>query len=645
MVSGIVSAGAAAAKKTEPETIFKDEFSSDSLDSSLWESHGETIENGAMLLSNGNWPTLKMPILDTDSAYRFSHKVMGTGTGGSAAHELLKVMHSDAAGNGRSFGSYRPGYGFTFKSINWSDDWGYSGTDVTANNVWYTVETEFCEKEGERYTKWTVKDESGRELYTDATDGLWNAYAGTETTASVSGEKIWFYNNAESMALNIYVDDVMLEKIDKSNVMTKVLFEQNFDNVCSIEKLTEDGVWTRPADVGILDGALEIQPNGYIYFDIKNKNNNTAYKMSYDIMTPAKGNGKGGLNVFAEGNTSWSLGFFNSVQGFAGIKHSYDDPARVILGTAAGTWYTVKAEFCENAASGYIIYTLIDRNTQKIIGTYAPDNFEAMDSSRNVADNHTHFCFWNREGSDETYYIDNIKVEIQGEKPVFREDAIIIRDIAGNEITDITSPITPGVAEIVLDFSAEVTAESVKDGVCVAEIRGNGEEATVEIEGALDGSKYTLSFNEILKENAKYIIKISKTITTEGGDTLPNDCRIEFSTDKASCTVEPDGIYAKNIMIDSVGKIGSNVPVTVKAKTLNTTSDEKKMVVCVSYFDGSRMVATSLAAVNIVALSGGMVEKTLMTPDNLEYIDSVQVVFWNNVSEMLPYCGSILLSR
>ena len=130
----------------------------------------------------------------------------------------------------------------------------------------------------------------------------------------------------------------MLEKIDKSNVMTKVLFEQNFDNVCSIEKLTEDGVWTRPADVGILDGALEIQPNGYIYFDIKNKNNNTAYKMSYDIMTPAKGNGKGGLNVFAEGNTSWSLGFFNSVQGFAGIKHSYDDPARVILGTAAGTW-------------------------------------------------------------------------------------------------------------------------------------------------------------------------------------------------------------------------------------------------------------------------------------------------------------------
>ena len=76
MVSGIVSAGAAAAKKTEPETIFKDEFSSDSLDSSLWESHGETIENGAMLLSNGNWPTLKMPILDTDSAYRFSYKVL-----------------------------------------------------------------------------------------------------------------------------------------------------------------------------------------------------------------------------------------------------------------------------------------------------------------------------------------------------------------------------------------------------------------------------------------------------------------------------------------------------------------------------------------------------------------------------------------
>ncbi len=633
------------AAETKSEVIFQDDFSAATLNTSLWESHGESLVDGTMLVSNGDWPTLKMPVLETDSAYRFSYKVMAAGTGGAGAHELLKVMHSDAANNGRSFGSYRPGYGFTFKSLNWANDLGYSGSNVTANNVWYIVETEFCEIDGAQYTKWTVKDAVGNELYTDTVNSLWNANSATATAASVSGGKIWFYNNAGSTALDIYVDDVTLEKITESEVQTSTIYEQNFDGVGDIKGLTSDGIWTRPVGVDIVDGALEVSANGYIYFDIKNKNSYTAYKMSYDIMTPSKGNGKGGLNVFAEGGTSWSLGFFNSVEGLSGIKHGYDDKSHVISGTTAGKWYTVKVEFCENASAGYVIYTLIDRDTQKVLGTYTPQKFEAMDSASIVSGNHTHFCIWNRDGADEIYYIDNIKLEVQGEKPVFQADNVVIRDIAGNEITDLAAPITPGIAEIVLDFSAEVTQESAESGVSVAECGSDGSETLMDVSGVVDGSKYILSFSDLLKENTKYIIKISKTIKTENGDGLSNDCVVEFQTGKASCAIAGEGLYVGDAKITSAEEIGAGAPVNVKAKVLNATSAAKQVAICITYFKGNKMVATSLALENIAAQSGALLEKEFTTPSDMAGVDTMQIVFWNSATEMLPYCNSMLLSR
>ena len=193
--------------ESDNPVLFNDDFSADTINTDIWESHGETVADGAMLISNGDWPTLKMPALSADNTYRFSYKVMAPTANGEKDSDLLKVMHSDAAGNGRSFGSYRPGYGFVFNSLNW----GEPNFAYTQTGVWYTVETMFCEKEGSQFTKWTVKDEDGKVLFSNRVDSLWNANASVATTASVSGAKIWFYNNSSS-ALDIYVDDVKLEK-------------------------------------------------------------------------------------------------------------------------------------------------------------------------------------------------------------------------------------------------------------------------------------------------------------------------------------------------------------------------------------------------------------------------------------------------
>ncbi len=638
------TATVSAADETTYEIIFKDEFSSATIDTSLWESHGETLDGSKMLVGNGDWPTLKMPTLDADAVYRFSYKVMAPASGGDKNHELLKVMHSDSAGNGRSFGSYRPGYGFVFKSLNWAEP-NFAKTDM---NIWYTVETEFCEKQGSQYTQWTVKDATGAELFSERKDSLWNAYAATETTASVSGAKIWFYNNADS-TLDIYVDDVMLEKTSSAGgggtTESAALFEEDFDSFSSLNELQAGGIFSRGTKTNVVNKTLEISPDGYIYFDLKNKKNTVVYKMTYDIMTPEKGNGKGGINIYAEGTPSWSLGYFNSTEGFAGIKTEFVDASRVITGVEAGKWYTVKVEFLENATSGYIIYTLIDRATQKVLGTYAPDRFEAQDSAAVVSVNYNKFCIWNRNGSNETYYIDNMKLELQGAKPIFNADGVVIGDIAGNEITDLTAPVTPGIAEILLDFTTEVTQESADAGVKLIELDGEGNEREISISGVVDGSKYIISVNEPLKGNTKYIIKISKEIETEGGDSLSADCTVEFTTGAESFSINGDGIYIGSKKISNLSEITANASLAVKTKTLNTTADDEKVIICVSYYSGNKMVDTSLQIADVEKLSGGIVSKEFTAPADMTDIDSMQIVFWNSADGMLPYCGSITLSK
>ena len=644
IMSGMVFGTTAfAADGAVTEIVFKDEFSS-ALDTSLWESHGEKVAEGKMLVPKGGWPTLKMPTLDAESTYRFSYKVMSDMTSGNGKHELLKITHSDAGNNGRSFGSYRPGYGFSFRTLNW----GESNFVKEETGVWYTVEVEFCEKDGEQYTNWTVKDESGEVIFTDSADSLWNANASVATTASVSGAKIWFYNNAD-YPLDIYVDDVTLEKVLESGEGqkpgSKPLFEENFDKAENLAALQAGGIFSRGTKTELVDGVLEIAPDGYIYIDIKNKAENTAYKMTYDIMAPEKGNGKGGLNFYAEQAPAYSLGYYNAMEGFAGIKREFINAKYVVAGMVPGKWYTVKIEFLENATAGYISYTVTDRETQKVFGTIAPDKFEGQDSADMVSGKHTRYCLWNRDGSDVTYHIDNMKMELQGAKPIFNAEKVFIGDIAGNEITDLSAPITPGIAEIVLDFTTEVTQESADAGIKLIETDDKGNEKEISISGTIDGSKYIISVNEPLKSNSHYLIKVSRNIETAGGDKLPSDYTVEFETGEESFSVKGEGIYSDGKNISGLSEIKANATVTVQAKALNTTKNDEKIVVCVSYFKGNKMVNTSLQLSDINKMSGGIVSKDFTAPTDMTDIDSVQVVFWNSADGMLACCDAITISK
>jgi len=619
-----------------------DDFSQGTLDPQIWDSasHG-IIENGSLKIMQNKWPTLKLPELETDASYELSYKIMATAVDPSPVGFRAYGTGSQQM----NFGTYRAGVGFARAyNIFFEDNSPIAATNV---NVWYTIKTEFSKKAGARYNKFTILDENGNVLWTETKAGLWNGSSKTLFAENdpVEIKGIYFYNE-KNEGVPYYVDDVMFVKLAKPTVKLNIIYEQNFDNVANIAALQADGKWSRATGVQIVNGTLEVPPDAYIYLNLDNKKENTAYKMTYDIMTPTNGNGNGGLNFYFEGNPSWSLGYFNAVNGLACVKHNHNNKSQIISGTQAGRWYTVKVEFYESATNGYIIYTLIDRETQEVLGTYAPPVFEASDAATIITTNYTKACIWNRNGSTETYYIDNIKLEIQGEKPVFKADEVIIRDLVGNEITDLTAPVTPGIANIILDFTTEVTQESAENGVELIECNQYGNEvAVVPISGVVEGSKYIISLSELLKENTKYIIKISKSIMTEEEEKLNKDFTVEFNTGRATSTIELDGIYLGDTKITDFEQIGTNVPITVKAKALNTTKNSIKVAVCVSYFCGHKMVCTALEEANVPALSGEIIEKIFTTPNNMMEIDSIQVLIWDSAVDMFPYCNTITLSR
>ena len=616
---------------------------------SVWSGHIQTFSNGEMLLPFQSWPALNLPVgqMNAAKSYELSYRIM--------FEKVPSVNNSSFRcydyTNNVSFGCAIPEKGWSWK--NCATEYGIAQNPEDAEkspaeiNTWYTVKTEFCTDSANRYMRHTLLDEGGNVLFTKRENTIYSGLSDvTEIDAStpVTFTSLYFWNN--EMDSNVHIDDVILKEVDKTEPddpeINNTVFEENFDSQ-SFDALHARGWQRESAGIGFENGALSVAPDAYVYVRINNKSDIYAYRFTYDIMAKNAGVKNGGLNFYAEAETSWSLGFFNSVSGFNCGKVDFGDDARVIKGTEAGKWYTVQVEFYENAEGGYIIYTLFDKETGESMGTYSPSYFEGQETSGAVSGNSTYFCLWNRLGSTETYLIDNMKLENLGAKPSLKTDEIIIRDMVGNEITDLKSAISPGIADIVLDFTAELDADSAEQGVVLAERSEDGD-VPVEVTRKINGQFCTISPTEMLKANTQYVIKAAKTVTNTSGAALPQSYAVTFKTGSPLLAVEADGIYAGDTKIDSFSSLKANTQAVIKAKAMNPTFDDVDVLVCVSYYSGGKLERTEAFITTLSARSGRVIENAVTVPSDIANCDSVQAVFWNTAFDMQPYCRAITLT-
>lgn len=629
--------------------LYYEDFEGDTaLDSTIWKysNHG-VVSDGELKIGKGKYPLLHLPDMESAKAYEFSYKIKFEQAGGT-----WKV-YEDASKNQIAFGAAKPGdLGFYWKQLNGVEVPGYNA-DI---DKWYTIKIGFSTSTEKRFTEWTLLDESGEVINTQKENAMFkgeDAMTRISSDAEININDIYFWNVSNDG--NVCIDDITLKEIEFSesgseepenpqepeNPNEGIVYEEDFE-VGNISALLSNGNgWKKNANTNIVDGTLEIPEEAYIYFDMKNKNNDCVYKVSYDIMSPKSGNDAGGLNFVGQCETPWSLGTFNSKKGFAGIKRKFDDSSLIVSGTQAGKWYTIEVTFYERGMDGFIKYTVIDRETKSVLGSIEPDYFQAEDTGDAVSDNTIEFYVWNRDSSGETYYMDNIRFENLGQKPELNADKTVFIDYADNEITDLSGEITPGIKSIVLDFTAKVTEESAASGVKLIDYSTNSEGVEVPVTKSMDDCKYILTLENGLNENAKYAIKVAKSIHTELGENLTTGHTIEFNTGKNEAKLTADGLYTGDAKQESIVSAGSDF--AVKASLVNPTQEDGKCVVCVTYYKGNKMVRTELKTVNVSAKSGVNINETFTAPADMTDIDSMQVVFWNDAADMMIYSNAITL--
>jgi len=628
-------------KEVTPSELVIENFASDFRDSNLWvnNTHG-TIANGVMTIEAGKYPYIKLPdSLNVEKAYKFSYKIMGTTRCNASDTEKYALFKPYSDVGGANFVGYRPGQGFTCVGNDWTDSFKVTGPEYEKLNEWYMVEVEFCQSTTIGYSKWTIKDSAGKILYSKKINGGLKKYTDGEgfVTQNLAGSKICLWNNMSDAP--VVIDDIKISQIS-GTISDTVLLDETFD-VEDITALKNNGNGWRGNDGGIVtveNNELQLHSGAWIYFDIPQKTNVDAYRVSYDIkMTGVTGTERiNGVipNTALVATGGYLLGVYNPLLGLCPHKLDFSPQYTIPVSEANGKWYTVSVEFSENADISFMKCTLTDRESGQIVGVYNHPYLESDTSNAMVTNNSTSFYFWNRGGEGSIAYIDNVKFEkIDISLDINVNTDIVAKDCFGNDVK-LGDGVTPALTDIYMTFTDYVTQESAESSIMLRE--KDGEEVLSNV--SVVGKTVILNLEKLLKVGTTYELLINDTVSTAAGITLKGPVMIEFTTGT------PPVVDAINVPAANLSELIPNGVLTIEVVSGNFTSIDKKATVISTFYSD-----TGLESVQIfdpVMVPAGEVNNwtvDINVPEDLSQIVLMKVFLWNDLTEMRPYLDSVEL--
>lgn len=610
-------------------------FAGEFCDSNLWKNntHG-TIENGVMTIEAGKYPYFKLPdSLDTEKAYRVSYKIKGSTATANTGTQTLYKAYSDVGG--ANFIGYKPGQGFTCAGNDWTDTFIVTGAEYEKLNEWYLVETEFCQSAANGYSKWTIRDASGKELYSKRIEGGLKKYTGGEgfVTQNLAGTNICLWNNMSDAS--VAVDDFTVSLIPPKE-SSNVLLEETFD-VVDLTALKANGNGWRGnggGTVTVADGMLQLHKGAYIYFDILKKTNKNVYKVSYDIkVTGESVSESDGMlpNTALVANTSpdYLLGVYNPLKGLSTHKLDFAAEHTISVSQANDKWYTVTAEFSENADISFMKVTLIDKASGEIVGTYAHPYLEGGSSNQMITANATSYYFWNRGSDGSVAYIDNVKFE-KIFPPYLNPDIdITATDYFGDSVK-VTDGMTTMIEKIDMRFLTAITQESAAAGITLKEKDG----AAVLTQISADEKNVSMTFGQLLKANTTYVLSIADTVESTADIIFDGPITIEFITaaeEKAAAAINP-------LPVANLGALTAGGTFQVDAVVVNPGDNEVAATMIAAFYSDNVLVNAQIS--NPLSVSVGKTQRLnfdIAVPQDMSRIDLMKVFLWSDLSGLVPY--------
>lgn len=357
------------------------------------------------------WHEIANVTQSVDYIYTLSYKIKADKASESGAVNVYGAQNI-------SLGRYFPGRGFEgayyldgevkkakFSALN---------ENVTAVNVWYIVETEWCNAADNRYMKYTVKNEQGEVLAeSKKLDGLWcdHYYAAADAVANDAYPTGIYPWNAGTGA------DVMVKDVTVTAAYTPVygeVFKYKFN---SENDYDSRWVGVNQDNTKIVNGVLQIDNNTWP--SVKIDADLGYYEFSYKVK--ASDACAGVMNVY-ENISGMNFGQYHAGTSIGvGSKDTDKDINTGYLTAAKNVWYTIKIAFSANEGEEYAKYTILDSGGAEV---YKKTCYEIQRSSEGTFG--TEVLFWN-QGGGAFYYIDDVTLT-KLEKPTVKRDSRILID-------------------------------------------------------------------------------------------------------------------------------------------------------------------------------------------------------------------------
>ena len=371
-------------------------------------------------VDRGGYPNIELTGVsyNANAIHTLSYQVKALPLADDAAVTGSVGMYGEAVA---SFGRYFPGQGFEGAYYKEGGavkpKFDVKTDNLKAVNVWYTVETEWSEKIGERYMKYSIKNENGETVYAESEkiEGLWrdnwDAWD-TECNDSFLSTVINPWNQTNT---TIQIKNVVITENPIYGEVFKYEFNSDFDY--DNRWLRIEGETKIVTEETTQNGVLQI-PNG-AWPAVKINADSGYYEFSYKVK--ANEACSGNLTVY-DYSSNMNFGRYYAGKNIAvGVKDP-DDVAENsgYLTSAKNVWYTVKLAFSANSGEEYARYIVLDAEGNEV---YKKTYHEIKKSDSGAFG--SEIVFWNQDGGA-CYYIDDVTLTQLKEPAITAEPRVLV---------------------------------------------------------------------------------------------------------------------------------------------------------------------------------------------------------------------------
>ena len=244
-----------------------------------------------------------------------------------------------------------------------------------------------------------------------------------------------------------------------------------------------------------------------------------------------------------------------------------------------------------------------------------------------------------RNWSDLDMFMDNIQIERYFAAPSMSEYQISFAMADGTEGYG-KEDINPAVESVMLNFGAKITDDSAESGIHLSKKDGTAVPFEIEV----NRGKYFLKLAKFLEPNQSYTLTADKEIENEVGTTMAQTFQYTFTTGKGEFSAEIVSAQVNDSVLETMEGVPGSEALKVNIQYSNSLLDSKNIACVISYYDSNhRTIGKTIHEIEATASKAGIAKLTAKAvPENCS---SIQVVLWNDLEAMIPYCDCLTLSE